>query len=103
MILPSDWLPDRFCDDRGVLVRSPFIAGLPVHSIHVMLLSVVLTPLLVFHVGCVGLEVVPATMQTKTRSLPTLGAVARINCPTVVEVLATHAPTAKWPVEVPLP
>jgi hypothetical protein len=66
-----------------------------VHSCHVTPPSVVLAPLVIIHgLGSVPL-VVPATMQAKTRSLPTVGVADCLrNTPAATAVDVGHAVTA---------
>src|SRR4249919_2858808 len=79
----------------GVLVRSPLTADAPVHSCHVAVPSVVLPPREVVHVASVVFAVVPATMQTNTRSLPTAGAVnCRRKTPAATAVFCGRTVTA---------
>jgi hypothetical protein len=83
----------------GVLVeRSPLRAAMPVASCHVTVPSVFFAPRVTVHVGSAApVAPVPAVdaIQTKTRSLPTAGAVFwRIKLPQTLVVTAAHAVTA---------
>src|SRR5712691_11179765 len=86
------------------LVRSPLTPGCPVHSCQVgPAASAVLAPLVTDQLGS-DTKVVPATMQAKTRSLPTDGvALWRRNTPAACAVTVAQAVTAKYSVDEPLP
>jgi hypothetical protein len=78
----------------GQFVVSPLTPGCPVHSCHVTELSVFLAPLVTVQVGS-DEPVVPATMQAKTRSLPTVGvALWRLSTPAETDVDVGQAVTA---------